>query len=304
MEHGEQADSEAVEVENTATDTLVDLPPSRALTVEDAAEIMGHSVTRLVVLGGPQDSGKTTLIASLYERFQRGPFAGLRLGWSSTLLGLEQICHDGRECSRRANPTTPHTSRQLGRQLYHFRLDEVPSSSRQDIILTDMSGEEFEDLRKYTDTMNSLNIIRRADHFVAMMDGERLVRPDQRHQVVDETVTTLRVLVESGFITRGTHVGVVVSKWDLLQGSDPQLKCEEHVTSIESEVRAQFDSTFASLGFFRIAARDPTGATGLASGAEKLIQDWVSLRRIILPCSLPRKETAIRPYDTFTSSSY
>ncbi len=51
----------------------VDLPAGTAFDPTSVYEIARESLPRVVILAGEQRSGKTTLIASLYELFQEGP---------------------------------------------------------------------------------------------------------------------------------------------------------------------------------------------------------------------------------------
>src|SRR5437763_1629473 len=55
---------------------MVDLPDGLDLTTTTASQIARGRLTRVIVITGDQDSGKTTLVSSLFDRFQEGPFAG------------------------------------------------------------------------------------------------------------------------------------------------------------------------------------------------------------------------------------
>tara|TARA_R110002073_G_scaffold61637_6_gene155017 strand:- start:3528 stop:4487 length:960 start_codon:yes stop_codon:yes gene_type:complete len=257
------------------------LPSSLPLSTSDASEIMGASITRLIVLGGPQNSGKTTLLGSIYEQYQKGSFAGRQLSWCSTLLGFEQVCHEGRINSGRQIPETLRTSRQAGKQMYHLRLQSLQSKKEQDLLLTDVSGEEFEDLRNFGEGIEQLSILRRADHFTILLSGDRIVDLTKRHQAFDETSTVLRVMTEEGLLGSRNNVQIVFSKHDLTEAADKKLKCADFLHSVEEKLTAQFDSAFGSLKFYRISARDPSGQQIEAPGVDALLTDWTDIRRLM-----------------------
>jgi hypothetical protein len=66
-----------------------------------ASRLLAILPSRMLGIIGAYDSGKTSVIAGLYDLFQMGPVSGLTFAGSSTLHGLELICHDARAASDR-----------------------------------------------------------------------------------------------------------------------------------------------------------------------------------------------------------
>ena len=64
---------------------VVSLSNGRALTQEQANELARSALTRLIVILGESDSGKTTLLAHINERLQRGPLGEMSFAGSRTL---------------------------------------------------------------------------------------------------------------------------------------------------------------------------------------------------------------------------
>src|SRR6188768_15789 len=82
----------AVSAESEAEDGIW-LRGGEALELEEAANICRKGQTKVVLLAGPRESGKTTIITSLYESFQDAPFGGYSFAGSETLVGFERRCH-------------------------------------------------------------------------------------------------------------------------------------------------------------------------------------------------------------------
>src|SRR3990172_2742237 len=67
-----------------AQSAFIDLPKGEALTEVQASDVTREGPTRVVVLAGPADSGKTTIITSLFEAFLEAPFANFLFAGSRT----------------------------------------------------------------------------------------------------------------------------------------------------------------------------------------------------------------------------
>jgi len=55
---------------------LINLPAGTDFTPETSASITAANLTRVILIAGEADSGKTTLLASLYDKFNERAFAG------------------------------------------------------------------------------------------------------------------------------------------------------------------------------------------------------------------------------------
>ena len=279
---------------------LVDLPSGDALTPQESAKVLGASPARVIVLGGPFGCGKTTLIASIYERFRKGPFAGLSFAGSRTLLGFEQICHPGREDSGLLTPSTDRTPMSQSRRMFHLRLADAHEVQR-DVLLVDISGEEYDSVRNSDDACDELQIIRRADHFALLVDGEKLAIPAERHHAKYETETILQALMQTGILTHRTWVDLVVSKDDRIQDSPADNDAELFVAQMQQEISNRFQGSFAAMRFSRIAARRPDGGRPPADGVEGLLPQWFEKAKIAPEHIAPRlpEGAALRECDRF-----
>jgi hypothetical protein len=84
------------EVATYVSQDLVDLPSGEALTERQAAEVARDELSKVIIIAGPFNSGKTTILTSLFEAFQEAPFGNFQFRGSRTLFGFERRCHLGR----------------------------------------------------------------------------------------------------------------------------------------------------------------------------------------------------------------
>ena len=95
-------------VEEVAT-ASIELYAGTELATEDTDAVTLRYPAHLIVFAGEAESGKTTVLASIYDRLSDGPFAGFRFAGSRSLLGFEQICYLNRLASGGTRPDTPRT---------------------------------------------------------------------------------------------------------------------------------------------------------------------------------------------------
>lgn len=159
----------------------VALPSGETLDLEGVFSITRNTLCRIVVVAGSEDAGKTTLIASLYERFQRGPVGGYSFGGSHTTLGFERRCHLARAACRGLSPDTTRTPLGAGQRFLHLAIAHSDRpTQRRDLIISDVSGEFFRQARDSREEARKLAFVGRADHFVLLLDGAKLLSAETR----------------------------------------------------------------------------------------------------------------------------
>ncbi|WP_413038547.1 TRAFAC clade GTPase domain-containing protein, partial [Pseudomonas coronafaciens] len=77
----------------------VSLPHAESLDLEEGSQALRASNARVIAVIGPSDSGKTSLIAGLYDLFQSGLVGKVKFARSKTLHAFERLCHDARAVS-------------------------------------------------------------------------------------------------------------------------------------------------------------------------------------------------------------
>jgi len=229
--------------------------------------------TRVAIIG-ERDSGKTTLLTSIYGCFLKGAFAGHEFAESRTIRGFEKRAFLGRVDSGLNQPDTPHTSLSDGLSYFHLRLRIVGNGRRVDLLLSDRAGEMYRDARRAPSKLLELTELFDADWIVILLDGARVANPVERTGAFHAVRQMLRALTD----THPQHfsnarVVVVTTKIDLINMSQDLL---DLVHEFEQNLLATFGTKTAELSCCRIAARDPTGYLEPAHGVSDLLQTWTA----------------------------
>jgi hypothetical protein len=282
----------------TAVPDLIDLPTGKELDEPGAQKLEVARPVRLVVAAGPVGCGKTTLLTSLYELFQWGPVSGYSFAGSSTLPAFERRCYFSRTASERSEPDTERTP--FGEVRYlHLRVCPEDLSREIDFLFTDVSGETFERARDSTVECQRLTFLRQADHFLLLLDSEKLIVKERRWEVAHDSLTLLRSCLDSGMLAANCLVNVLWTKFDYFEAASGA----EHarfLTQLEGEIRTEFVSRIGRLAFSRIAAR-PTQVDSLkfGHGLPELLSYWASVRphersmNLLPPTALGSRESEL-----------
>jgi energy-coupling factor transporter ATP-binding protein EcfA2 len=247
-----------------------------ALNEVQAAAIARQGVTKVVILAGPSGSGKTTILTSLFEGFLQAPFGNFLFAGSQTLVGFERRCHDARIASERELPHTVHTPVDSSAFL-HLKL-AMPSGSLigpQNLLLADVSGERFRALRDSTDAVRNMGMLRRADHLCIVIDGEKLVDPNQRNLARTDARMLLRCILAEDVLAPTCQVEVVFSKWDLVIGHVNRGIALSFADETKRVLQQAAGTT--SLHFFDVAARPEAESprVSFAFGLPTLLHSWM-----------------------------
>lgn len=262
----------------------VALSEGETLSVIEAENVMRAQSTGVVVVGGWTGSGKTTLITSIYESFLVAPFAGQIFAGSLTLPGFEEACHEGRMASEGESATTPRTNPRLGIRFYHLNLVAQLGGERCQLLIADMSGELLREACNSSEDASKLHVIQRADRFVLLLDGKKLMGASERHIAFNDARLILRSLLEEKLIGRWTRVDVVFAKWDVIQLGDDAPR--DFIAMIQREILSRFERSVARFKFFSVAARPETKDSPFAFGVPDLFREWIE--RDPPACSPPK----------------
>lgn len=255
------ADARAAESADVAANTpveeapaFIDLYAGNELTSEDADAVTVRSPTHLVVFAGAAASGKTTVLASIYDRLSEGPFAGFQFAGSRSLLGFEQICYLNRLASGGTRPDTPHTPLSDEAAYYHLALRaREPGAQRRHVLLCAISGELFRLATNSREDCERLTFLHRANTIVVLVDGARLAVPAQRTTAQSEAASILESFIDANMIGTRCRVEFVFSKLDLVVEAGDAAK--EFLKTTERKFEQRFRGRVPHLAFRRIAAR-------------------------------------------------
>ena len=273
-------DAQPDEVETYPAQDLVDLPSGEALTERQAEEVAREDLAKVIIIAGPFNGGKTTILTSLFEAFQEAPFANFQFRGSRTLFGFERRCHLGRKESGADEADTTHTSLREGVVFLHLALAKIEGErlTHANLLLSDVSGELFRRLRDSTAVAKEFDALKRADHLCIVVDGEKIVSQSERQIARNDSRSILRSMIESGNLSFDCVIDVIFTKWDLVieaiqvpDGAPIEQFVESTKTSLAS-IAQQFN-----IRFHEIAARPSRQAkVPFAHGLPTLLRSWMS----------------------------
>lgn len=251
----------------------------------DIDEITSAEPATMVFLMGLRGSGKTTLIASIYEHFQRGAYGGYQFAGSKTLLGLERLCFLARAESEGEKQDTERTNITPDVRFVHIRVrDQGHRSPARSVMFSDVYGELFREAADSAEDCSKLAISRRADSFVFLVDGAKLLDRVERHVTVDTVLMLLQRLIDIKYIHDNSRVDFLFTKKDVIRDSLMAKEVVDFVEDRKAYISDRFGKQVARLELRDIAARPETGGYAKAFGIEDLLSHW------IVPSQRPSEE--------------
>ena len=259
--------------------TSVDLFAGYEISSTETEDITLSRPTQLIVLAGAEGSGKTTMLAALYEHLGRGSFAGFDFAGSRSLLGFEKICHANRVVSGGTRPTTERTIPSDEAAYYHLALRETTGHRRRrQVLLSALSGELYRWARNSREECEKLTFLHRANAIVVLIDGEKLASLEHRNNAHADAAGILDAFVDAKMVPSGCRVEFVFSKLDRIRAAgDDALG---FMKQTREKLEAKFRAHVPQLAFREVAARP--GSTKdddeLADGIASALAAWASPR--------------------------
>jgi len=251
----------------------ITLPAAGMLGIPEADELLRRRNASVIAIVGERNGGKTTLIAELYERFLRGPFAETLFTHSLSLLGFERKTFQSRAESGAEYPDTPRTSKQDGLGFFHLAVSSE-HARRTDLLISERAGETYRDVRDRPAGALDLIEVRKAKAIVFILDGERVVDPLRRAEAIASVRHLARAFMDSNAIASQCEIQLVTTKIDLLE-SDALAGARAALEAFEQQFVSAYGSHFSKVDTFRVAARDPKGVMAAGFGLEPLLQSWL-----------------------------
>jgi hypothetical protein len=272
-EAGEEL-SETLEQPLPESKASIPMWSGEALSLKEAAAITMSADSSVIFLAGMPDSGKTTLLAALYEKFQNGPFAGWMFAGSRTLVRCEDICHYARLASGNATASTQRTRQGGEIELVHLSLSRQADRLRRELLLTDISGERFRQVRDSTEEAHRLQFAANASRVALFLDAGRLGSKPERQPAARDSRQILQSFIEAGVLTAETKLDLVISRADLASGPANGEEWK-YIDSVVDDLCARFAPRLGAIAAWKVAAR-PAAGYDEAFGLVELFGAWVS----------------------------
>jgi len=258
--------------------------------LSEISMVMKKKPTKLIILAGPANSGKTTLLATLNDTFQKGPLSDYLFAGSRTLPGFERRSHLSRMVSGNLESTTERTKIVLPSDIsfLHIDLYSVSTETIISYLISDISGENFKQMRDSSEECLQYSIIKRADHFSLFFDCKELVDNENRNEAKMNGLLLLRSCVEAGILNGSNFIEIVFSKWDFIANSEDQEKIQhlEFIESIKREINKRFSQKLPNISFINIACRPQSEILNDGYGLNDIVEQW-TIRKPLIIQSVP-----------------
>ncbi|MBW4976456.1 hypothetical protein KZZ08_22865 [Roseovarius mucosus] len=270
----EETDDEQDDDGQDAADAFdgLHLPVGLPLDKGGADKILAMLPSRMIGVIGVHDSGKTSVIAGLYDLFQLGAVSGSTFAGSSTLQGFEFICHDARVASDRGEP---HSERTKRGEVQFYHIDMLLNGMLQSLLIADRSGEEYEEVADLAANAADMFELRRADVITILVDGRRLASPSDRADVMGSIPLIIMGMVENGAFLRKPNLAIVLTKDDAVQASPRKDRVEQDFRAITDGVRDKFADYFGEFGSFVTCASPAETNVVRGKGLDELLGFWM-----------------------------
>lgn len=263
-----------------ADSDFVSTPSGLELDGEGASAILRRDWARVIILAGGVKSGKTTLIASLYQQFQNGPFASHNFAGSETLHAWERYCHPSRTASMASQADTDRTRLEPNFVFVHLRLRPFNADgAATDYLFSNVSGELFEAMRDNPEECARAGSLSRADRFLLLLDGDKLASPDTRASVIADARTLVRRLLDTGALGAAVPIDLLASKWDQVAKAGVEPILTEILDRLVSALRTH-STPPQSVAWYRLAAR-PATAEQAPVGLSDVLSRCFEVRRVV-----------------------
>ena len=229
--------------------------------------------SKVVLIIGDSNSGKTTLLVTLFDLFQKGTINDLLFAGSLTQIGFEKRCHFSRVSSDMDVPETEKTKTDE----FNFLHLAVKNKTNLDkeathLLLSDISGERFQLAASSSIVMKELNLLKTADCLLMLIDGQKLFNGKTRQVTIESVKSFIQKALHEGMFDSNSQLRIVISKWDLLE-SDSNINYIDFIETKLSSLRTKIN-----IQILKMAARplSQTDEIPFGWGIDNILEDWVS----------------------------
>lgn len=268
-------EAEGPDVEVLQPEPTIALTSGEALDRGKASILQRRRVSRSVGLIGPNDSGKTSLIAGLYDLLQEGPVSDRGFAGSTTLIAFERACHLARAASRRTIPHTERTSRGVDATFFHLDLYQEGAGITS-LFIGDRSGEDYLAATDQISQADHFFEIRRADCVTLLVDGAQLAESELRHEVRAVTSQIVDALIEARTIREKCRLAIVLTKKDSVVSSQHADRVHADFDGLVRTINNSHGAYLGEVKPFAIAA-SPKNCTQVSRGygLDELLLFWL-----------------------------
>jgi double-GTPase-like protein len=248
---------------------------SEKMLLADLAAFARRRRVRNVALVGEEKVGKTTLLASIYGMYCKGPFADLTFAGSETLLAFARLQSFALLSSGRTSPTVPRTSRRDPVSFFHLALARARGEVV-DLVIADRSGETYAAARTSTDLIPTLEELRQADRVCFLLDGGRLASKDQRTAYTRHFRQMINALHDNGALACAKDVEILSTKFDITRSGDDDDENVRFLDEYQARIVSDFKAKGLDISSYHICALPKADRSVGIVGMDDMILRWTA----------------------------
>jgi hypothetical protein len=252
--------------------------------LDDLAVFARQRKIRTVALVGEYRAGKTTLLASIYEMYCKGPFADMAFAGSRTLVGFAKRHHLALLNSQRTSPTVPRTSRSDPPAFFHLAL-AARSGVIVDLVMSDRSGEAYGFARTATGVIPSLSELALAERICFILDGARIASIEQRTAYTRRFKQMIHALNDNGALGHRPMLEVLSTKFDITTTRSDAQDQLKYLADYEHQIVEEFARRGLKVECFRVCALPKRDHAVGFIGLDETVRRWTA--PVQLPSVLP-----------------
>jgi hypothetical protein len=257
--------AEVLEAKPDPTRSFVETSLGDSLDAEACDRLLrATGGTMIGIIAGPE-AGKTTLVASIYERIQRAKSSVFGFASSETIRGYEERCHLARFASGGTESETERTK--TWAELSFTHLEVVKEDCRKHLIFSDRSGEHFDNVLDTPNDIIKFRELDRANHIWLVVDLERL---SQGGHGLKSGLRKLVMALQEAQLLDGKQICVVGTKADLFTGDAEFAIMAEQLDEFIADLKNRVP---AGITFERhmVGCRSSKGSSEFGSGIDDLL---------------------------------
>lgn len=286
----EEEDTETLDIDQSSVLKVnkkkIQLYHGHELSLGEVATVTNKYLSSLVIILGDQDSGKTTLLSTIYDVFQIGQFKRYLFASSLTQKGFEIRSHLSRMVSG-GNVSDTERTKVAEFRILHLGIRCKERNITKHFLLSDVSGETIKAARSSGSKMKEqLKIAKLADYLIYIVDGEKL-SGEEKSTTILNTELFIQSAISNKIFDKSTDLKIVISKWDILKQNDA-----EHTLEILKErLNKKFSNVLGNIEYKILASRpsDNCDVFPLGFGVEDILDDLMNLK--IVNSNVIQKDT-------------
>jgi hypothetical protein len=232
-----------------------------AMTLASARGLSGRRGARVVLVMGEAATGKTALLAALWQRLiERGELAGHSLAGSRTALAFERRAHWARLDARTIEASFPPSP--AAEALLHLRVRR-PDGERVELLISDLGGEQFERVREGRSLNAEIPWAARLDRAIVVVDAKALARPGESEIAITRAGRLVLALQTADAVRASARIALVLTKADALDSAG-EAALARHESPLAAIARqSDSEATWIRTAALANAGGDPDGLGAL-----------------------------------------